>query len=64
VNKVIEDIPTNLYKYLSSDRTSEVLEKLLIRFSQVSVLNISLHCHPGIFETIFSFTSSALLVAQ
>jgi hypothetical protein len=46
VNKVVEDSPTSLYKYLPADRTSEVLGKLLIRFSQVSVLNDALEFKP------------------
>jgi hypothetical protein len=35
----MDDAPKNLYKYLPSDRASDVLGKLLIRFSQVSVMN-------------------------
>src|SRR5271167_1319721 len=31
--------PANLYKYLPPERASSVLGKLLIRFSQVSVMN-------------------------
>src|ERR1700737_626671 len=31
--------PTNLYKYLPPERASCVIGKLLIRFSQVSVMN-------------------------
>ncbi len=31
--------PTNLYKYLPPERAASVLGKLLIRFSQVSVMN-------------------------
>src|SRR5258708_19529586 len=32
-------LPTNLYKYLPPERLANVLGKLLIRFSQVSVMN-------------------------
>ncbi|MGO9302424.1 MAG: DUF2971 domain-containing protein [Candidatus Korobacteraceae bacterium] len=35
----MDDAPKNLYKYLPPDRASDVLGKLLIRFSQVSVMN-------------------------
>lgn len=35
----MDDTPKNLYKYLPPGRTSDVLGKLLIRFSQVSVMN-------------------------
>jgi hypothetical protein len=35
----MNDAPANLYKYLSPERASGVLGKLLIRFSQVSVMN-------------------------
>lgn len=31
--------PTNLYKYLPPERAASVLGRLLIRFSQVSVMN-------------------------
>ena len=31
--------PANLYKYLPPERAQSVLGKLLIRFSQVSVMN-------------------------
>lgn len=35
----MNNAPTNLYKYLPPERASSVLGKLLIRFSQVSVMN-------------------------
>ena len=35
----MDDAPKNLYKYLPPDRASDVLGKLLICFSQVSVMN-------------------------
>jgi hypothetical protein len=36
---MMNDGPKSVYKYLPPDRTGNVLEKLLIRFSQASVLN-------------------------
>lgn len=35
----MNDAPANLYKYMPPERASNVLGKLLIRFSQVSVMN-------------------------
>ena len=35
----MNDAPPNLYKYMPPERASSVLGKLLIRFSQVSVMN-------------------------
>ena len=35
----MNDAPANLYKYVPPERASSVLGKLLIRFSQVSVMN-------------------------
>src|SRR5690349_9256635 len=35
----MNDYPTKLYKNMPPERASSVLEKLLIRFSQVSVMN-------------------------
>lgn len=35
----MDDAPKYLYKYLPPDRVADVLGKLLIRFSQVSVMN-------------------------
>lgn len=43
---MMNDRPKNVYKYLSPDRTGNVLEKLLIRFSQASVLNDALEFKP------------------
>lgn len=42
----MKDIPTSLYKYVPPDRPAAVLRKLLIRFSQVSVLNDALEFKP------------------
>ncbi len=42
----MESAPTHLYKYLSSGRASDVLAKLLIRFSQVSVMNDAMEFKP------------------
>lgn len=44
----MESAPTHLYKYLPSTRTSDVLTKLLIRFSQVSVMNDAMEFKPPI----------------
>jgi hypothetical protein len=33
------DLPVAVYKYLTADRATTVVDKLLIRFSQASVLN-------------------------
>ena len=38
--------PNSVYKYLPPDRTSSVLEKLLIRFSQAPALNDALEFKP------------------
>jgi len=45
---MINDGPKSVYKYLSADRTRGVLEKLLIRFSQASVLNDALEFKPAL----------------
>src|SRR5579859_1838389 len=42
----VMEAPASLYKYLPSDRAATVLRKLLIRFSQVSVLNDALEFKP------------------
>jgi hypothetical protein len=42
------DGPSSVYKYLSPRRIGSVLEKLLIRFSQVSVLNDALEFKPAL----------------
>jgi hypothetical protein len=44
----MELAPTHLYKYLPSARASDVLTKLLIRFSQVSVMNDAMEFKPPI----------------
>jgi Protein of unknown function (DUF2971) len=42
----MDDAPPPVFKYLSSARAQEVLSKLLIRFSQVSVLNDTRELRP------------------
>jgi hypothetical protein len=44
----LESAPPPLYKYLASSRASNVLAKLLIRFSQVSVMNDAMEFKPPI----------------
>jgi hypothetical protein len=44
----MDDPPKYLYKYLPPDRASDVLGKLLIRFSQVSVMNDKEEFNPPI----------------
>ena len=41
-------VPTTLYKYLPAGRTLDVLGKLLIRFSQASVMNDALEFKPSL----------------
>jgi|SRR6516162_4155475 len=43
-------VPASLYKYLPRERASDVLGKLLIRFSQVSVMNDKEEFKPPIKE--------------
>src|SRR3989442_1642181 len=40
------NLPSGVYKYLTADRTPTVLENLLIRFSQASVLNDATELKP------------------
>jgi hypothetical protein len=40
------DLPAAVYKYLTADRATSVLDKLLIRFSQASVLNDATELKP------------------
>jgi hypothetical protein len=44
--KATNDTPDGLYKYLPAARASSILKDLLIRFSQVSVLNDALEFRP------------------
>jgi hypothetical protein len=42
----MNDVPSSVYKYLLPDRAAGLLDKLLIRFSQASVLNDALEFKP------------------
>lgn len=42
----MNDLPSSVYKYLLPDRAAGLLDKLLIRFSQASVLNDALEFKP------------------
>src|SRR5256885_4300682 len=44
----MDNTPMNLYKYLPAARAIDVLETLLIRFSQASVLNDALEFKPNL----------------
>jgi len=45
---IMDDRPKCVYKYLHSDRAGSILEKLLMRFSQASVLNDAFEFKPAL----------------